>query len=74
MDMGVAVIVYLLILYAVSMVVMWYTLREHKIERPPMMMVPFVLPEGYTILGVMDTPKIVCFCIGEDVVEKKEYE
>jgi hypothetical protein len=72
--MSAALIVFLVTLYCVAMVVMWYTLWGHKTERPPMRIVPFALPEGYTILGVMDTPKIVCFCIGQDVVEEKEYE
>jgi hypothetical protein len=72
--MGVMLIVFLVTLYGIAMLGMWCTLRGPKIERPPTMTVPFFLPEGYTILGVMDTPKIVCFCIGQDVVEQKEYE
>ena len=63
--MNVAVIVYLVTLYCVAMLVMWYTLRGHRIERPPSVEVPFALKEGQTILGVMDTTEILCFCIGK---------
>ena len=27
--------------------------------------IPFALQEGQTILGVMDTADIICFCVGE---------
>jgi len=73
-SIGIGVIVYLVALYCVMMLIIWYAMRRHRIERPPVNMVPFALPTGYTILGVLDTPKIVYFCIGKDVVEEKEYE
>jgi len=33
----------------------------------------FALKEGQTIVGVMDTTKAVCFYIGDDVVDGKNY-
>ena len=73
-DMGVVLIVFLVTLFCAAMLGMWCTLGAYEIEPSPMRRVPFTLKEGDTILGVMDTPEIVCFCIGQDVVEEKEYE
>jgi hypothetical protein len=63
--MGAGLMVYLGTLYVVAMLVMWYCLQGQRRERTPPMQVPFALTEGQTILGVMDTTEIMCFCIGE---------
>jgi hypothetical protein len=72
--MGVVLMVFLVTLFCAAMLGMWCTLGGYEIEPSPMRRVPFTLKEGDTILGVMDTPEIVCFCIGQDVAEEKEYE
>ena len=67
-------IVYLLLFYFLIVFFLCCCIYGRKTEPKPSMGVRFAIREGYTILGVMDTPKIVCFCIGQDVVEEKEYE
>jgi len=34
----------------------------------------FALQEGQTIVGVMDTTRTMCFYIGNDAMESKDYE
>jgi hypothetical protein len=34
----------------------------------------FALQEGKTIVGVMDTKRAMCFYIGNDAMESKDYE
>ena len=34
----------------------------------------FALQEGQTIVGVMDTTRAMCFYIGNDAMESKDYE
>jgi hypothetical protein len=34
----------------------------------------FALKEGQTIVGVRDTTKAMCFYIGADVMDEKNYE
>ncbi len=51
-----------------------YSLRGHKQEEPLRMAGRFTLREGQTILGVMDTPELMCFCLGksEEHVHQEE--
>jgi hypothetical protein len=64
-TMGASLIVSLVALYLVAMLVMWRSLRVQRIEDTPNTEVPFALQEGQTIIGVMDTTDIMCFCIGK---------
>ena len=74
MQPGVLLIGCLLSLYLVAMVICWHGLRRHKQEAPLRMEGRFTLRAGQTILGVMDTPAMMCFCIGksEDHVHQEE--
>ena len=58
--------IYLIALYAITMLVVWYTMARHRIERLSSEEVPFVLQEGQTILGVIDTKKTLYFCVARD--------
>jgi cbb3-type cytochrome oxidase subunit 3 len=51
MTPGVALIVYLVALYIVSMLVMWYCFRGQKRERIPRIEIPLALRKGQAILG-----------------------
>jgi hypothetical protein len=64
----------LLSLYLVAMVIFWHGLRGHKQAEPLRMEGRFALRAGQTILGVMDTPEMICFCIGtsDDYVHQEE--
>jgi hypothetical protein len=44
----------------------------HKSTLPAQ--INFALKEGQTIVGVIDTPKTICFYIGADVMDEKNYE
>jgi hypothetical protein len=48
-----------------AMLIYWNCLRGQKIQEPLGTDVRFTLREGETILGVMDTTEITCFCIGK---------
>ena len=65
MKPGVLLLVSLLSLYCVAMLIFWQSLWRQKREAPLGTAVRFVLREGQTILGVMDTTEMTCFCIGE---------
>jgi hypothetical protein len=69
MQPSVVLVIYLATLYILSMVIFWHSLRGQKTTATQMTEliaeVPFALQEGQTILGVMDTTKITCFCIGQ---------
>ena len=65
MTLGVCLIVYLGAWYLGAILLMWYCCREQGIEHTPSTEVGFALQEGQTILGVMDKPAMMCFCIGE---------
>ena len=65
MSPGVLLIVCLFSWYLAAMLIFWYGLREQTTEATLITEVPFALQEGQTILGVMDTAEITCFCIGE---------
>jgi hypothetical protein len=65
MQPGVLLIGCLLSLYLVAMVLFWRCLRGHQQEEPLRREGHFPLREGQTILGVMDTPEMMCFCIGK---------
>ena len=74
MQPGVLLMGCLLSLYLVAMVMFWHGLRGRTHEEPLGMAGRFPLREGQTILGVMDTPEMMCFCIGksDDHVHQKE--
>jgi hypothetical protein len=72
MQPGVLLMGCLLSLYLVAMVIFWHGLRGHQKEKPLRMEGRFTLREGQTILGVMDTPEMMCFCIGKS--EKHVHE
>jgi hypothetical protein len=72
--MGAGVIVYLVGLYFITMLVVWYFIGRYRIKRFPKKDERFVLQEGQTILGVMDTKKTLYFCIATDVGGEKRYE
>ena len=77
MQPGVLLMGYLLALYLVAMVMFWQSLRGHKKAEPLRMAGRFTLREGQTILGVMDTPEMMCFCLGtseEHVHQEEETE
>ena len=67
-------IVYLFLCYFLIVFFLCCCMCGRKTEPKPSMGVRFAIREGQTILGVMDTKGIMCFCIGQDVVEEKEYE
>ena len=71
---GVLLMGCLLSLYLVAMVMFWRCLQGHKQEEPLRMAGRFTLREGRTILGVMDMPEMMCFCLGksEDHVHQEE--
>jgi hypothetical protein len=64
----------LLAFYLVAMVIIWHGLRRHKQEELLRMARRFTLREGQTILGVMDAPEMMCFCLGksEEHVHQEE--
>jgi hypothetical protein len=68
MNPGVLLIVCLLSLYLLATMILWHCHRGQKTEATLiaelMTEVPFALQVGQTILGVMDTTKLTCFCIG----------
>jgi len=68
MNPGVLLIVCLLSLYLLAILIFWNGYRGQKTEATLITEliteVPFALQEGQTILGVMDTTKLTCFCIG----------
>jgi len=69
MHPGVLLIICLLSLYLFTTLVLWNSRSEKKPDviaiTEMITVVPFALQEGQTILGVMDTAKITCFCIGQ---------
>ena len=74
MQPGILLMGCLLSLYLVAMVIFWHGLRGHKKAEPLRMAGRFTLREGQTILGVMDTPEMMCFCLGtsEEHVHQEE--
>ena len=74
MQPGVLLMVCLLSLYLVAMVMFWHSLRGPKQAEPLRMEGRLSLRAGQTILGVMDTPEMMCFCLGkrEDHVHQEE--
>ena len=74
MTIDIGVVVYLAALYAITMLVVWYTIGRYRIERLPRQEERFVLQEGQTILGVIDTKRTLYFCIATDVRGEKSYE
>ena len=74
MQPGALLIGCLLSLYVVAMVIFWHCLRGHKQAEPRRMEGRFALRAGQTILGVMDAPEMMCFCLGkrEDHVHQEE--
>jgi hypothetical protein len=74
MTLGAGVIVYVVSLYFITMLVVWYVIGRYRRECLPRTDERFVLQEGQTILGVMDTKKTLYFCIATDVGGEKRYE
>jgi hypothetical protein len=74
MQPGVLLMGCLLSWYLVAMVMFWHGLRGHKPEEPLGIEGRLTLREGQTILGVMDAPEMMCFCLGkrEDHVHQEE--
>ena len=74
MQPGVLLMGCLLSLYLVAMVMFWHGLRGPKKEAPLRMEGRLPLRAGQTILGVIDAPEMICFCIGtsEDHVHQEE--
>ena len=72
MQPGVLLMGCLLSWYLVAMVMFWHGLRGHKKAKPLKMEGRFTLREGQTILGVMDTLEMMCFCIG--TIEKHVHD
>jgi hypothetical protein len=74
MQPGVLLMGCLLSLYLVAMVIFWHGLRGHKQAEPLRMEGRLTLRAGQTILGVMDTPEMMCFCLGksEEHVHQEE--
>jgi hypothetical protein len=74
MQPGVLLIGCLLAWYLVAMVMFWHGLRGPKKEAPLRMEGRLPLRAGQTILGVMDAPEMICFCIGtsEDHVHQED--
>jgi uncharacterized protein (UPF0548 family) len=64
MQPGVLLMGCLLSWYLVAMVMFWQCLRGHKHAEPLRMEGRLTLRAGQTILGVMDTPEMMCFCLG----------
>ena len=65
MQPGLLLIACLLTWYLVAMLMFWRGLRGHQKAEPLRMEGRFTLREGQTILGVMDTSEMMCFCIGQ---------
>jgi len=63
MPIGAGVVVYLASLYSITILAIWYFIGRYRIERLPRKEERFVLQEGQTILGVIDTKKTLYFCI-----------
>ena len=77
MQPGVLLMGSLLSLYLVAMVIFWHGLRGHHKKEPLRMEGALTLRAGQTILGVMDTPEMMCFCLGkseEHVHQEEETE
>ena len=74
MQPGVLLMGCLFSLYLVAMVMFWQCLRGHRQEEPRRMEGRLILRAGQTILGVMDTPEMMCFCLGksEEHVHQEE--
>jgi uncharacterized protein (UPF0548 family) len=74
MQPGVLLMGCLLSLYLVAMVMFWHGLWGHKKEAPLRREGRLTLRDGQTILGVMDTPEMMCFCLGtsEEHVHQEE--
>ena len=74
MQAGVLLMGCLLALYLVAMVMFWHGSRGHQHAEPRRMAGRLTLREGQTILGVMDTPALRCFCLGtsEEPVQQEE--
>ena len=74
MTLGAGVIVYVVSLYGITMLVVWYFIGRYRRERFPRKDERFILQEGQIIVGVMDTKKMLYFCIATDVGGEQRYE
>jgi hypothetical protein len=66
MAVGIYFIVCFVTLYLIAILMLWHALQKEMIQGTSTVVVPFTLQEGQTILGVMDTAEIMCFCIGNE--------
>jgi hypothetical protein len=73
-TIGIAVIIYLVILFCVAMLFIWQYFRIERRGRAKSQEARFALEEGQTILGVVKTRGRMYFWIGEDVLDEKNYE
>jgi len=62
----------LVIWFVVAMVFYWYSIWRQNRKTQESMEVRFSLREGETILAVMDTAELTCFCIG--TIEKHVHD
>jgi hypothetical protein len=74
MQPGILLMGCLLSLYLMAMLIFWHCLRGHKRVEPLGTEGRLTLRAGQTILGVMDTTEMMCFCIGkmEEHVHQEE--
>ena len=74
MQPGVVLMVYLATLYILAMVIFWRCLGGQTPKEPVGTAVPWTLRAGQTILGVMETREMRCFCMGkmEEHVHEEE--
>jgi hypothetical protein len=73
-TIGLAVIIYLVIIFCLAMLFIGQYCRLVRIERTRSQGACFALEEGQTILGVVKTKRGMYFWIGEDVLDEKNYE
>jgi hypothetical protein len=74
MTAGGMVLMCLLGMYFVAMLILSYCTRGYRTEYTPRREVPFVLREGQTIIGVVDTKQGMKFYLGNHVRDEKSYE
>jgi hypothetical protein len=74
MQPGVLLMGCLVSWYLVAMVIFWQCLRGPQKAEPVRREGRLTLRAGQTILGVMDTPQMMCFCLGtsEEHVHQEE--
>ena len=71
MPIGLLLIMYLLILYIVTIVVLKHCIRRQAQDTTPDAWVRFALREGQTIVGVRETATGVDFYIGDNMTDEQ---